>query len=733
MTSIHLQGILKDSLGEVDVGAIITFTHMTTTGETIAGTKRNLLVSPSGAYSIDVEYGQIRIDYTTRYTERFVSMVIVNQDSTATSLPELLNAAVPATEPVILEMQSILSDAVAAADDSESFAMVSEAFANQMTTSDLIGSVAIFAPGTSILTSGYLSSCDGGSAKWKVTGITGQTASQSPFDLSATLLNDGNGVQWQLCVEDEAISILSLGALVSTNTGGLVVTTFDNGVLIQAAHDRLGDDFGGGRVLLGSGTIGFSSIIYVGDKGPVFLVGTGRGVVQNSKVTFRRSAGTRMQIISGSNTDGVVITSDRANSGLASRQSGGGIIDVMIDGAESGGTGLTVLSHSGSKLKVMLCYWTHIMFNSDVLSNGLAIGPDDVQQFDWSIYTADVNTNNEGIAHVVFNGNGGANTSIGLVSELIIICEANAVAAHFGDCDGITFVHTQTGVRTTASGDAGKIILHADDTLPPAVGVAAGSARSLSFLRLQATEGVTALATITGTFSSERNYIHSYSLGNGAPSPAVEAGAELSWINDSGEVNVRGIVGAIIGNNTNTINEAETRKGTESLRIANSSSNHMILESNDGANIWGVNIDSASGNLRVFRAAGIGELLLGSELIVGDNGIEATNVSVSGFHSVTRSAVTISSGAISPVTGYITVDTEGGAALDDLNTINGGGRGYELRIQSASGARRPTLKDGVGNLALAGDFTLSNPRDSITLIFSDTTNEWIEYSRSDNQ
>ena len=210
MASIHLQGILRDSLGEIDVGAIITFTHMTTTGETIASTKRNLLIPPDGAYSIDVEYGQIRIDYTTRYTERFVSMVIVNQDSTATSLPELLNAAVPVTPAVILEMQGILADAVAASD-------TSEAFANQLTTFDLIGSVAIFAPDTNITTKGYLTSGDGGSGSWVQNGDTGQTPSQSPAQLGNALLNDGNGNQWAyvptLGTAKKEVNPYSLGAV----------------------------------------------------------------------------------------------------------------------------------------------------------------------------------------------------------------------------------------------------------------------------------------------------------------------------------------------------------------------------------------------------------------------------------------------------------------------------------------------------------------------------------------
>ena len=261
MASIHLQGILKDSLGEIDVGAIITFTHMTTTGETIASTKRNLLIPPNGAYSIDVEYGQIRIDYTTRYTERFVSMVIVNQDSTATSLPELLNAAVPVTPPVILEMNSILTDAVSAA-------TTSEAFANQLTTFDLIGSTAIFAPDTNITTKGYLTSGDGGSGSWVQNGMTGQTVSQTPAQLGDALLNDGNGNQWSLVINYK-INVLTLGAIgdgISVDTLAFIAAR--NGLL------NLVRPFQGGTIYVPPGVFlvsGFDFINFITIEGAGIL------------------------------------------------------------------------------------------------------------------------------------------------------------------------------------------------------------------------------------------------------------------------------------------------------------------------------------------------------------------------------------------------------------------------------------------------------------------------------
>ena len=206
MASIHLQGILVDSVGEIDVGGVITFTHLTTTGDTIASTQTELIIPPDGAYSIDVEYGQIRIDYTTRNTERFVANVIVNSASTATSLPELLSATTPVAKPIIIQMQGLVADATAAA-------TTAEAFADQLTTTELIASSATFAPNTNITTKGYTTSGDGGSGSWIQNGVTGQTVSQSPAQLGDALLNDASGNQWKAVPVRGLLSMSSIGGI----------------------------------------------------------------------------------------------------------------------------------------------------------------------------------------------------------------------------------------------------------------------------------------------------------------------------------------------------------------------------------------------------------------------------------------------------------------------------------------------------------------------------------------
>jgi hypothetical protein len=99
-----------------------------------------------------------------------------------------------------------------------------------------------------------------------------------------------------------------------------------------------------------------------------------------------------------------------------------------------------------------------------------------------------------------------------------------------------------------------------------------------------------------------------------------------------------------------------------------------------------------------------------------------------GFGSPTE--LTISSGAITAVKSYHSVDTEGEGATDNLVTINGGADGDILILRPESAARTVTVKDGTGNILLNGDFDMDNGADRLVLLYSGTN--WVELSRSNN-
>ncbi|MBX4215920.1 hypothetical protein KW797_03150 [Candidatus Parcubacteria bacterium] len=71
---------------------------------------------------------------------------------------------------------------------------------------------------------------------------------------------------------------------------------------------------------------------------------------------------------------------------------------------------------------------------------------------------------------------------------------------------------------------------------------------------------------------------------------------------------------------------------------------------------------------------------------------------------------------------YLSIDTEGGAASDDLDTIAGGNEGDVLFVEAADSARTIVLKDGAGNIACAGgaDISLGHADDLAMLLFDGT-------------
>lgn len=102
-----------------------------------------------------------------------------------------------------------------------------------------------------------------------------------------------------------------------------------------------------------------------------------------------------------------------------------------------------------------------------------------------------------------------------------------------------------------------------------------------------------------------------------------------------------------------------------------------------------------------------------------------------GFLNIgSSSALTIATGAITATRSHHTVDTEGGASTDTLETINGGGTGDLLLLRTADDARDVTIAE-TGNIRVPGTtFVLSTTVDCILLLRVGTL--WIAVSPSDN-
>ena len=202
MAFITLSGTLLDPNGDLAVGDQIRFTHKSTTGKTVEGAVSIITINPAGTYSLPLQYGLVLVEYKDVRTQQFKNLGVatVNSTNPATSIPELLNALVPVSSADLIQFQAILANAVTAQAAAENAATTAEAFAYQLTTTDLIASTATFTANTNIPTSGFTTSGDGGNGNWKQNGVTGQTPSKTPAQLGDALLNDGNGNQWGLVV-----------------------------------------------------------------------------------------------------------------------------------------------------------------------------------------------------------------------------------------------------------------------------------------------------------------------------------------------------------------------------------------------------------------------------------------------------------------------------------------------------------------------------------------------------
>jgi hypothetical protein len=95
------------------------------------------------------------------------------------------------------------------------------------------------------------------------------------------------------------------------------------------------------------------------------------------------------------------------------------------------------------------------------------------------------------------------------------------------------------------------------------------------------------------------------------------------------------------------------------------------------------------------------------------------------------SELTIASGVITATGPYHTVDTEGDASSDDLDTINGGTEGDILILRANNDGRTVVVKNFTGNILVAGsDCSLDSVYDVLVLTFVGAV--WVQICRANN-
>jgi ABC-type xylose transport system substrate-binding protein len=150
---------------------------------------------------------------------------------------------------------------------------------------------------------------------------------------------------------------------------------------------------------------------------------------------------------------------------------------------------------------------------------------------------------------------------------------------------------------------------------------------------------------------------------------------------------------------------------------------NMVLDVNSGD----LNVVIAGGDMAFQQATTISTSLTTLTLD------PATAVIINKPVQIDQTELVISSGAVTVTRGYHSLDGEGNVA-DDLDTINGGVDGMLLVLRSNNAARDITLtEDGNLKLVSTDEFILTDPKDTIMLIYQGGGSYWQEISRSNNQ
>jgi hypothetical protein len=106
----------------------------------------------------------------------------------------------------------------------------------------------------------------------------------------------------------------------------------------------------------------------------------------------------------------------------------------------------------------------------------------------------------------------------------------------------------------------------------------------------------------------------------------------------------------------------------------------------------------------------------------------ALSISPAGLlNFATSTGLTIAAGSITSTQNWHTIDTEGAAASDNLDTIGAGSGGQIIFMRTVSAARDVVIRHGVGNIVCPGlsNITLGETSDLAMGIYDATLSKWI--------
>ena len=314
--------------------------------------------------------------------------------------------------------------------------------------------------------------------------------------------------------------------------------TTDDAAAIQAAIDAA-EAAGGGTVVFPAAIYAIETGLIV-DNNNVLLVGEGYGSSSSGgKTDIRDIAATTLKWTGTAGT-GIMLrfVSDTADGGTELLKSGGGALDIFIDGQENALVCFELESWTNAIFRLHCAWPRDFGFKIWTLVNGVSSGAAVNQHihFDRCVFS-EVNSAQNPVGMILGRqGASDGNTSFCSFSNLRIQMVGTGNGLELENTDTNFFYMTRVGHRT--GGGTAKVILHADDT-----GQLSTNAfcRFNHFFGAEFGDGLTAKATVATTNSSSDNIIFGLSRGNASPAPTIEDGADLKYW-DSNDLVVQNMI-----------------------------------------------------------------------------------------------------------------------------------------------------------------------------------------------
>lgn len=385
------------------------------------------------------------------------------------------------------------------------------------------------------------------------------------------------------------VSDLGILTLFASSYGVTATVASDQSAAIQAAIDAA-EAAGGGNVVLPLGRVRIDTGLVI-DSSNVVLVGAGsdgnHDVTHDDVGTILSAYGSGMTMLSVNSPSGA----------SEYKRYGSGVRKVEFEGLGVAAKGIEIISVNGAILedvRVTNCTTSQIATGTRTTLGEAS----DVQGCFWrniSLRMGD-SAASQSADGLVLDGDAGAGNFSWNQIHNLTIRHYNGTGVHAINADNCRFTHVRIA-RPTGSGNG--VIVNGRETGVKVID-------NLRFLHIVSEAPILVQGTADGF---AENAVGTYFLidqSNGSATPTISTGVVCRWERGDGYLTNASFVAAAFGNSTAAAGAARSAMGsTCSAFFGNGSGNNIRLSGADGtSNVYGFNVASSGGALRLQRLAG---------------------------------------------------------------------------------------------------------------------------------